>query len=45
MPAELADGLVRDCALPADHRRIRPEDLGSPLHGLAHRGLGRLQNR
>ncbi len=37
MPAELADGLALALrkALPADHRGTRPNDLGSPLPGLA----------
>ncbi len=42
MPAGLADGLALAFrkALSADHRETRPNDLGSPLPGLACRGLG-----
>jgi hypothetical protein len=31
MPTELADGLALNFALPADHRRTRPNNLGSPF--------------
>ena len=41
MPAELADGLALALrnALSADHRGTRPNDLGSPLPGLACPGI------
>ena len=40
-PTGLADGLaLRSQALPADHRRIRPDVLGSPLPASARRGFG-----
>ena len=35
---------MTDGALPADHRRIRPNDLGSPIRGLAAHGLGSSKN-